>query len=171
MSISEIEKQFFECFGIGEPVIRKWQYEGFYEDYYWNDYLENCEEILKSNNLTVEEFNKRIQNSKTKAWKLEEDVYDRFTDSIRTQFGQISEAFMSYPKISDRELLELLCVYNEFQNSYELLFIPSSITELKNSLLRIMVDSVKNEQANKYFCNDVEKLKGKVKELFEGIKE
>lgn len=169
---TEIEKRFFECFGIGEPVVRKWCYDGYYEDYYWNDYLENCEEILKSNNLTVEEFNKRIQDSKTKAWKLkEEDVYDRSTDSIKTQFGQISEAFMSYPKISDRKLLELLCVYNEFQNSYELLFIPDSITELKDSLLRIMVDSVKNEQVNKYFCNDVEKFKGKVKELFEGIKE
>lgn len=50
-----------------------------------------------------------------------------------------------YPRISDRKLLELLCVYNEFQNSYELLFIPTNIIELKDSLLRIMVDSVKDE--------------------------
>ena len=30
---NELEKQFFDTFGIGKPKLKVWRYSGYYEDY------------------------------------------------------------------------------------------------------------------------------------------
>lgn len=42
---TELEQEFFKVFGIGKPVIKKWYYEGYYEDFSWQSEEEDCKLI------------------------------------------------------------------------------------------------------------------------------
>lgn len=61
---NELEKQFFQCFGIGKPKLKVWRYSGYYEDYSWDSEFIDCVELLERNNWTIEELDERIQTSK-----------------------------------------------------------------------------------------------------------
>lgn len=54
---TEIEEKFFKVTGLAEPVVKKWYYEGYYEDFSWNFRYENCSKVLEKNNFTLEEEN------------------------------------------------------------------------------------------------------------------
>ena len=73
---------------------------------------------------------------------------------------------MIYPKITVEKLLKLICIYNEFQNDTDSLFIPFQYKNIKNNLLEILIEEIRQDTKNKYFSNDVEKLKQQVQQLF-----
>ena len=71
-----------------------------------------------------------------------------------------------YPEITDRRLLEMICIYNEYQNNYDYLVVPINIKTFKNDFFKIMIKSANDKYMNKYYCNDVEKLKTNIQQLF-----
>lgn len=71
-----------------------------------------------------------------------------------------------YPEITDRKLLEMICIYNSFQNDDASLFIPFDINNVKDIALQVITKSIKDKTLNNYYCNDVEKLKAKIQQLF-----
>ena len=72
-----------------------------------------------------------------------------------------------YPKITDRILLELICAYNNFQNDTDSFFIPCDFINIENNILTILVEEINETYKNRYFGNDVNKLKHQVRTLFE----
>ena len=64
MNNTEIEQEFFEAFNIGKPVIRKWCYEGYYEDFSWESSEEDCTELLKYFDNSIDKLDDRIQQMK-----------------------------------------------------------------------------------------------------------
>lgn len=73
-----------------------------------------------------------------------------------------------YPQISDKQYLELICAYNNFQNDTASFFIPFDYKNIKNNLLAFLVEEINEKYKNRYFCNDVDKLKQQVQAIFEG---
>lgn len=71
-----------------------------------------------------------------------------------------------YPDITAEKLLEMICIYNEFQNNCDNFFIPTSINNLKENFLAVIIQVIKDETANRYFCNNVGKLKYQIQQLF-----
>ena len=43
---TQTEEKFFRVTGLAEPVVKKWYYEGYYEDFSWNLRYENFRAIL-----------------------------------------------------------------------------------------------------------------------------
>ena len=106
---TQTEEKFFRVTGLAEPVVKKWYYEGYYEDFSWNLRYENCSKILEKNNFTLEEYNNKIQKAKEKAKKLDKknksEIYHYLTDSVDTPTGRISRACWMYPFITNKILL------------------------------------------------------------------
>lgn len=155
--LKELEKDFFDTFKLGTPVVKKWYYEGYYEDFYWQDRLENCTKILKYYKMNVDEFNTKLQETKLNAKNSKNEVYDSYTDSINTQWGRISEAFMSYPKITSEMYLELICLIAN--TDYFLIDDennPININNLKGSILHTLMIYSKHNK----------KLKSQIKKFF-----
>ena len=71
-----------------------------------------------------------------------------------------------YPEITDRKLLEMICIYNSFQNDEASLLIPFDINNVKDIALQVITKSIKDKSLNNYYCNDVEKLKTEIQQLF-----
>ena len=71
-----------------------------------------------------------------------------------------------YPVITAEKLLQMICIYNSFQNDEASLFIPFDISNVKDIALQVITKSVKDKSLNNYYCNDVEKLKTNVLQLF-----
>lgn len=74
----------------------------------------------------------------------------------------------NYPKITDRKLLEMICIYNSFQNDEASLLVPFDINNIKDIALQVITKSVKDKTLNNYYCNDIEKLKTNIQQLFKG---
>lgn len=72
-----------------------------------------------------------------------------------------------YPQITDRQYLELICAYNNFQNDAASFFIPFDYKNIKNNILTFLVEEINAKNKNRYFCNDVDKLKHQVQAIFE----
>lgn len=130
---NELEKAFFNTFGIGKPKLKVWRYSGYYEDYSWDSELIDCAELLERNNWTIEELNERIQTSKQEEKEKNSELYDYRFDSIETEFGKTTKAFVEYPKITDRILLELICIANREDVYIEL--VGTDVETMKNNLL------------------------------------
>lgn len=130
---NELEKTFFDTFGIGKPKLKVWRYSGYYEDYSWDSELIDCAELLERNNWTIEELNERIQTSKQEEKEKNSELYDYRFDSIETEFGKTTKAFVEYPKITDRILLELICIANREDVYIEL--VGTDVETMKNNLL------------------------------------
>ena len=77
-----------------------------------------------------------------------------------------SEEVYCYPQISDKQYLELICVYNNFQNDTASFFIPFDYKNIKNNILTFLVKEINKKYKNRYFCNDVDKLKHQVQAIF-----
>lgn len=127
------EKTFFDTFGIGKPKLKVWRYSGYYEDYSWDSELIDCAELLERNNWTIEELNERIQTSKQEEKEKNSELYDYRFDSIETEFGKTTKAFVEYPKITDHILLELICIANREDVYIEL--VGTDVETMKNNLL------------------------------------
>ena len=147
--MEKLEKEFFDAYGIGKPVIKKWSYEGYYEDYSWCSRLENCSKILERNNWTIEDLDKKIQEIKDEAYEKykkdeDDDTYDRYTDSVMTRdLGRISGAFMQYPRITDAMYLRLICLLHE---KPVITLVQRNIKKLKAEVLHIFITWKEDEQ-------------------------
>lgn len=78
--------------------------------------------------------------------------------------------FYEYPQITDRILLELICLYNNYQNDTSSYFILFEHKNIKNNILTILIEEINDKDKNRYFDNDVDKLKQRVRNLFEEVK-
>lgn len=108
-----LEEEFFNTFNLGTPVITKWYYEGYYEDYDWNKKEEDCSDILKKYKITVEDLNEKIQSVKQKARDNKLDAYKARLDAVSTTFGLTSGSYMKYPELTTDSLLNLIYLLNK----------------------------------------------------------
>jgi len=149
---TELEKEFFDAYGLGKPVIKCWSYEGYYEDFSWEYRYEDCNKILKSEGVTLEQFNNRLQKMKEDEKQLKDGTYDIGTDSIRTaDLGRVSGAFMNYPSITDKKLLKLICVLH---NNPVITLVSRDVKALKEEVLCIFI----THKDNKVFRKEVKKV-------------
>ena len=146
-SETNLEEEFFRVFGMGKPVIKSWCYDGYYEDFSWQSSEEDCTGLLKHFDNSIDKLNDRIQQMK----KEENTKYDRFTDSVDTEFGRVSKAYVKYPQITSDRLLEMICiVFNTFQ-SFEINRIYT-IETLKNKILSLLI------LAKDDVCSEIQQL-------------
>ena len=101
--MSEVEKM-YKLANIAKPVIKKWYYDGYYEDFSWESSEEDCTELLKYFDNSIDKLNDRIQQMK----KEENTKYDRYTDSVDTEFGRIEKAYINYPSFTAKKQLHLI---------------------------------------------------------------
>lgn len=102
--MSEIEKM-YKLANVAKPVIKKWYYDGYYEDFSWQSSEEDCTELLKYFDNSIDKLNDRIQQMK----KEENTKYDRYTDSVDTEFGRVEKAYIDYPPFTTEKQIELYC--------------------------------------------------------------
>lgn len=107
------EKEFFEAFDLGTPVLIKWIYDGYYEDYDWKVYEENCSDILCKRRLTIEELNEKIQQYKGSLINKRIKGYHPEIDAVDTAIGVVSGAYMKYPELTNVKLLNLAFLLNK----------------------------------------------------------
>ena len=101
--MNEIEKR-YKLANVAKPVIKKWYYDGYYEDFSWQSSEEDCTELLKYFDNSIDKLNDRIQQMK----KEENTKYDRYTDSVDTEFGRIEKAYIKYPQFTAEKQIELI---------------------------------------------------------------
>ena len=112
----ELIEKFFDAFDLGTPVLVKWYYDGYYEDYYWKKCEEDCSKILEKHNISIEEFNRRIQSIKLKAKEEKLEAYKGSLNAVNSTYGIISGAYMKYPNLTCEDLLKLLYLLNRIEN-------------------------------------------------------
>ena len=100
--MNEIEKM-YKLANIAKPVIKKWYYDGYCEDFSWKSSEEDCTKLLKYFDNSIDKLNDRIQQMK----KEENTKYDRYTDSVYTEFGRIEKAYMDYPPFTAEKQIEI----------------------------------------------------------------
>lgn len=100
--MNEIEKM-YKLANIAKPVIKKWYYDGYYEDFSWKSSEEDCTKLLKYFDNSIDKLNDRIQQMK----KEENTKYDRYTDSVYTEFGRVEKAYMDYPPFTAEKQINL----------------------------------------------------------------
>ena len=100
--MNEIEKM-YKLANIAKPVIKKWYYDGYHEDFSWKSSEEDCTKLLKYFDNSIDKLNDRIQQMK----KEENTKYDRYTDSVYTEFGRIEKAYMDYPPFTAEKQINL----------------------------------------------------------------
>lgn len=156
----ELTKTFFDTFGVGKPKLKVWRYSGYYEDYSWDSELIDCAELLERNNWTIEELDERIQTSKQEEKEKNSELYDYRFDSVETEFGKTTKAFVEYPQITDSILLELICILTKRYDYADQNWLTkcNDIKELKVSVLRLLL-----------LCptSTIEEYKHQVRTLFE----
>lgn len=101
--MNEVEKM-YKLANVAKPVIKKWYYDGYYEDFSWESSEEDCTKLLKYFDNSIDKLNDRIQQMK----KEENTKYDRYTDSVDTEFGRIEKAYINYPPFTAEKQIELI---------------------------------------------------------------
>lgn len=138
---TELEQEFFKVFGV-EPK-----------------YIDGCK--LNDKYFADEQLQKEYETL---------DDYMTFECPHQNEYCystcQYAYDCSEYPEITDRKLLEMICVYNSFQNDEASLFIPFDINNVKDIALQVITKSIKDKSLNNYYCNDVEKLKANIQQLF-----
>ena len=165
-NIEKLKEEFFELADLRKPMVKKWYYEGYYEDFSWNSHWEDCSGILKRENITLEEYNKIIQDAKKKAKKLDKkeksSIYDYFTDSVATNAGRIGRAEWHYPDITDKRLINMLCILSS--KIYQLIELNvENREELEYYVLEEYISILKDKYTN---YERKEKIKKLLKEIF-----
>ena len=61
--MNEIEKM-YKLANVAKPVIKKWYYDGYYEDFSWKSSEEDCTKLLKYFDNSIDKLNDRIQQMK-----------------------------------------------------------------------------------------------------------
>lgn len=154
---TEIEKKFFDIYKLSKPVMKVWSYEGYYEDFSWESRFEDCSDILKRNKYTIEEFNDIIQNAKAEEKEKGSDLYDYRTSSVQTNAGRLEYACMMYPCITDKVLLELICIAH---SNPVITFVSRNVKDLKEEVLGVLTEYSKNKV-----------IKSEIKKLFKKLEE
>lgn len=99
--------------------------------------------------------------------ELEQEFFKVFGVARQHLLNANTNQFVDvYPEITERKLLEMICIYNSFQNDEASLFIPFDINNVKDIALQVITKSIKDKSLNNYYCNDVEKLKTNIQQLF-----
>lgn len=75
----------------------------------------------------------KLQNKRKK--KKNSGLYDYRFDSVETEFGKTTKAFVDYPQITDRILLELI----RLGLNYDFVIHSKSVEELKEKLLPLLM--------------------------------
>ena len=143
-----IKEEFFKAFNIGKPVMRKWYYDGYYEDFSW-EYEDVIipSALLEEYDNSVEKLNDRIQEL-----KMDDTKYKREIDAVDTEYGKVSCAYMKYPRITDRNILQLMCILNDVTFAT---FYGCTVEELSNNILKECIDSItKVNWRNRNICVD-----------------
>ena len=162
--MNEVEKM-YRLAKVAKPVIKKWYYDGYYEDFSWQSSEEDCTELLKYFDNSIDKLNDRIQQMK----KEENAKYDRYTDSVDTEFGRIEKAYIDYPPFTAEKQLELIKLFakravyiNSQENKYYIFTMNiggSTFGEnLENALARYI---------NKVWQDLTEEKKQQIKEILE----
>ena len=108
---TELEQEFFKTFGI-KPKFR----------YYIQSELPiiGTDRCRPCYDLTKEQF-KNFALSRAKGYK-------------------IAEIVKFYPEITDRKLLQLLCIYNDMQGCVELCITPCKYEDVKENILSTLIN-------------------------------
>ena len=150
--VSDLEKKFFDTYNLQKPMIKRWSYEGYYEDFSWESSYEDCSKFLKLEGISLEQLNDRIQTKKEEEKQLKDGSYNRETDSVRTlEFGRVSGAYYDYPSITDKSLLKLICVLH---NNPVITLVSRDIKTLKEEVLNIFI----TRKDNRLFRKEVKKV-------------
>lgn len=163
--MNEVEKMYVSA-NVAKPVIKKWYYDGYYEDFSWQSSEEDCTKLLKYFDNSIDKLNDRIQQMK----KEENTKYDRYTDSVDTEFGRIEKAYIDYPLFTAEKQLEIVkfllnkSVYYDTYGDREYWFHISD--EIENSKYREFDEAIA-ECINKMWedLRDYEKVQ--IKEILE----
>ena len=102
-----------------------------------------------------------IVSCKPEYLKCEHCKYYKYIDEYK---GRCTK--LDYPQITSDRLLEMICIYNSFQNDEGSLLIPFDINNVKDIALQVITKSVEDKSLNNYYCNDVKKLKANIQQLF-----
>lgn len=132
----EYIEEFFDTFKLGNPVMLHWYYDGYYEDFSWESNEVSIPPILLEEYGSVEKLNNRIQELKQR----DDSNYKREIDAVDTEYGKISGAYIKYPSLTNKMLLELICLYSQWC----VLGKYNSIAELKESILKGFVKLYKS---------------------------
>ena len=150
--VSDLEKKFFDTYNLQKPVIKRWSYEGYYEDFSWESSYEDCSKFLKSEGMSLEQLNNLIQKRKEEEKQLKDGSYNRETDSVRIlELGRVSGAYYDYPSITDKRLLRLICILH---NNPVITLVSRDIKALKEEVLHIFI----TWKDNKLFKKEVKKV-------------
>lgn len=143
---TDVEKKFFDTFKLSKPVMKLWSYEGYYEDYDWVSRFEDCSALLKRNKYTIEEFNDIIQKAKAEEKEKGSDLYDYRISSVRTDVGMVEYACMMYPCVTDKTLLELICIAH---SNPVITFVSRNVKDLKQEVLEVLTNWSENKEIKK----------------------
>lgn len=66
--MNEVEKM-YKLANIAKPVIKKWYYDGYYEDFSWQSSEEDCTELLKYFDNSIDKLNDRRNKIHSKSSK------------------------------------------------------------------------------------------------------
>ena len=142
---TELEKQFFDTFGIECNIHFHQQFNGA--------------QVSRG----LEFYKEREKLEKEGIIKIWHKMLNPRPENDCIYWGEYH-----YPQITDRHYLELICAYNNFQNDTASFFIPFDYKNIKNNILTFLVEEINEKYKNRYFCNDVDKLKNQVQAIFEG---
>ena len=144
------EKQFFQAYGLGKPKIQVWTYDGYYEDWSWKCHMVDCSQTLAVKNWTIEDLDNYIQEYKQEYKNTA--LYDITHDAIASEYGNVTRALMKYPSITNRILLELICIAHL---SPVITFTSTNIKDLKEEVLMVLSNWADNKR-----------IKERIQELF-----
>lgn len=69
--------------------------------------------------------------------------------------GVVACEHYNHPKITDRVLLQLLCIYNDMQGCLELCLTPCKYEDIKEMILNTLIsEKLSIKKRNIYECND-----------------
>ena len=128
--LDELEEKFFKSFNLGIPVVKcvEWDNGPFahYDD--WS-FVERTFDELEFKNATVEKLNDLIEECKNN------DPENVSHTGYHFSTGCYVKAYMKYPSITDRKLLELLLLVSDNLDMKDC----RDIKELKERILRNLI--------------------------------
>ena len=97
---------------------------------------ELAQEFFKVFGIEPKWKDKRVKNSKTYYTEKQAQYLRETTKNRNIQ--------LCYPEITDRKLLQLLCIYNNMQGCVELCITPCKYEDVKEMTLHFLIDEKTN---------------------------
>lgn len=164
--MNEVEEM-YKLTNVAKPVIKKWYYDGYYEDFSWQSSEEDCTELLKYFDNSVDKLNDRIQQMK----KEENTKYDRYTDSVDTEFGRIEKAYIVYPSFTAEKQIELfkwlIQRYKDISIEHKLNLFYINIRDIYTGKVHIEFDETIAGLISNLWQSLTEEEKQRIKEILE----